>query len=80
MIEINIYFAYGKACVETCLHPIVHIIMIINIHHNRDIGKQGRVLSLCGAVCIINSYSTLLNWPIVSLLFLFIFFSMFLQI
>ncbi len=26
-------------------------------------------------VCIVNSYGTLLNWPIVSLLFLFIFFS-----
>ncbi len=28
-------------------------------------------------LCIINSYSNLLNWPIVSLLFLFLFFSMF---
>ncbi len=28
-------------------------------------------------MCIINSYSTLLNWPIVSLLILFILFSMF---
>ncbi len=28
-------------------------------------------------VCIVNCYVTLLNWPIVSLLFLFIFFSMF---
>ncbi len=28
-------------------------------------------------VCIVNRYGTLLNWPIVSLLFLFIFFSMF---
>ncbi len=29
----------------------------------------------CGAVCIINCYSNLLNWPIVNLLFLFLFFS-----
>ncbi len=33
--------------------------------------------TLCGAVCIINSYNTLLNWPIISLLILFILFSMF---
>ncbi len=39
-------------------------------------GLQSR--ALCGAVCIINSYSTFLNWPIVSLLILFILFSMFL--
>ncbi len=34
-------------------------------------------LSMCCCVCIINSYNNLLNWPNVSLLFLFICFSMF---
>ncbi len=38
-------------------------------------GPQSR--ALCGAVCIINSYCALLNWLIVSLLILFILFSMF---
>ncbi len=36
-------------------------------------GPQSRAL----CVCIVNSYGTLLNWPIDSLLFLFIFFSIF---
>ncbi len=31
--------------------------------------------ALSGTVCIINSYSALLNWPIVSLLILFVLFS-----
>ncbi len=38
-------------------------------------GLQSRALWCC--VCIINSYSTLLTWPIGSLLILFILFSMF---
>ncbi len=38
---------------------------------------SARFRALCGAVCIINSYNTLLNRPIVSLLILFILFSMF---
>ncbi len=50
------------------------------LHHKVELGMahygpQSR--ALCSAVCIINSYSTLLNWPIVSLLILFILFSMF---
>ncbi len=39
--------------------------------------KHLSAIITCGAVCIVNSYVTLLNLPIDSLLFLFIFFSMF---
>ncbi len=47
------------------------------IHHaSPKPGPQPRALLWC-CVCIINSYNALLNWPIVSLLTLFILFSMF---
>ncbi len=74
-------------CLYILMYDNVSFKLIHNIYSTEGVGRLGlytrfstpkpglQSRALRDAVCIINSYSTLINWPIVSLLILFILYS-----